>query len=182
MKIIINRDNLVPDDNWQIFHKVRAIVENERGEFIISKEGGKYIFPGGKREKNETNIEAIKREIKEETGIILNDDDFMEILELETLYKDFYDFRSDSLKPRYTSTIYYYVKCSNDIDTSKMSLTDGEISEGFKIAFVNQDRLIEMLEEDHSKATNGVFFDEENRIVVDNILKNILSNEIKKNR
>ncbi len=174
MKITINPDNLIPNEEWQVFHKVRAIIENENGEFIISNEGGKYIFPGGKCEKGETNIEAIQREIKEETGIELNSEDFTEKLELETLYKDFYDYRSETLRPRYTSTIYYYVKCSKKIDASNMNLTSGEISEQFKIAFVNQERLLQMLAEDHSSAQNGVFFDEENQVVVDFILKDLL--------
>lgn len=169
IKITINKDNLVYDDSWQVFYKVRAIIENNNNEFIISSEGGKYIFPGGKRKESETNLEAIKREIKEETGIEFNKEDFNEVLELETFYKDFYDYRSNSLKPRYTSTIYYYVKCSKTIDSNNMNLTSGEIKENFKVAFVNKERLIEMLKEDHSNAKNGIFFDEENRIVLDNI-------------
>ncbi len=174
MKITINRDNLIPNDNWQILHKVRAIIENDVGEFIITKESGKCIFPGGKREDGETNIEAIKREIKEETGIEFSEDDFIEKLELETLYKDAYDFRTDSIRPRYTNTIYYYVKCNQDIDTSKMTLTEDEKSQGFRIAFVSQERLLELLMEDHSTAKNGTIFDEENKIVIDNVLDEYL--------
>ncbi len=174
MKIIINPDKLVLTKDWQIFHKVRVIMENDCGEFAISNEGGKCIFPGGKREKNETNIQAIQREVKEETGITLKESDFTEILELETFYQDFYDYRSDSYKPRFTSTIYYYVKCSNKINVDDMNLTAGEINENFKIDFVNKKQLLELLLGDHSMAINGKFFDEENRVVVDNILKNIV--------
>ena len=174
MKITINPNSLIQDESWQIFHKVRAIIENDNHEFIISKEGDKYIFPGGKREENESNIEAIQREIKEETGILLKQEDFREILELETFYKDFYDYRSDGLKPRYTSTVYYYVKCSSKIDYSNMNLTNGEIKEKFKIKYVSKDQLIKMLSEDHSNAKNGKFFDEENKVVIDNILINII--------
>jgi 8-oxo-dGTP pyrophosphatase MutT (NUDIX family) len=182
MKIIINPDNLICDDNFQVFHKVRAIIENEVGEFIISNEGGKYIFPGGKREKGETNIEAIQREIKEETGIELNMAEFTEILELETLYKNFYDYRSDTFRQRYTSTIYYYAKCSDKIDASNMNLTPGEINEGFRIAFVDKESLLQMLSDDHSLSRNGTFFDEENKIVVDIILKDILSSYSKQKK
>lgn len=36
VKITINPDNLVCNESFQVFHKVRAIIENEAGEFIIS--------------------------------------------------------------------------------------------------------------------------------------------------
>lgn len=172
MKIVINPDNLIKDENCQVFRKVRAIVENENGEFAISNEGGKYIFPGGKCENGETNLQAIIRELKEEMGIDFKEYQFNEILQLDTLYKDFYDYRSDSLKPRYTSTIYYYVKCFEKIDINNMNLTSGEISQGFKIIFTDKETLVRLLSEDHSLARNGKFFDEENRIVIEKILKN----------
>ena len=93
------------------------------------------------------------------------------MLVLETIYKNFYDYRSNSLRPRYTSTIYYYAKSSKGIDQGNMSLTNGEISEGFKSAFVKKKQLLEMLAENHSDAVNGVFFDEENRIIIENYFK-----------
>jgi len=167
MKIVVNPDNLVVDETWQIFNKVRAIIENDNNEFIISKEGGKYIFPGGKCEMNESKIDAIQREIKEETGIYMDKTDFRKILELETFYKDFYDYRTDSIKPRYTKTIYYYAKFKNKIDFTNMKLTEGEIKENFKIFYVKKEELLKILKENHSDAKNGKFFDEENKIVLD---------------
>lgn len=171
MKIVINNDNLTIDECSQIFYKVRAVIENEKEEFIISSEGNKLIFPGGKRKDNESDIDAIKREIKEETGIDI--DNFKEVLELETYYKDFYDYRTDSLKSRYTKTIYYYAKTNEDIKKDKMILTTGEIKEGFTSSFVNKEELIKMLSEDHKDAKNGIYFDEENKVVIDNILNNL---------
>ena len=64
MKILLNPKNLVPDDSWQNFRKVRAIIENKEGCFAISSEAGKYIFPGGKCNKDENNLSAIQREIR----------------------------------------------------------------------------------------------------------------------
>ena len=171
MKIIVNHDHLIPDETWQRFYKVRAVIENENGEFILSHEAGKHIFPGGSKESGETDLEAIKREIQEETGIEFADEDFHKVLELETLYKNVYNYRTSSFSPRYTKTIYYYVKCNRKIDASNMNLTDEEISQKFKIAFVSKERLIQLLSEDHSNAINGSIFDEENKIIIDNIIK-----------
>ncbi len=171
MKIVINPDKLAPTEGMQTFRKVRVILENDKGQFAISNEGGKCIFPGGKCEKDETGVSAIQRELEEESGISLKESDFTEILELETLYKDFYDYRSDSFKPRLTNTIYYYARCSDKINANNMSLTIGEINENFTIAFVDKEQLLRLLLEDHSSAVNGKFFDEENRIIVQQILQ-----------
>ncbi len=172
MKILINSQNLIPDDSWQEFRKVRSVIENDLGDYAICFEAGKCIFPGGKCEKDEDELQAIQREIKEETGIELQPTDFHKVLELETMYEDYLDFRINTIIPRHTITTYFYAKTDKKIDTSRMNLTDDEIEKEFKVAFVNKDTLFKMLLEDHSNAMNGKFFDEENRIVLDNILKN----------
>lgn len=44
----------------------------------IRKFGGKWCFPGGHIDNNETSKDAIIRELKEETGISINDPIFFE--------------------------------------------------------------------------------------------------------
>lgn len=172
MKILINKKNLIPDETYQRFRKVRAVIENELGEIAISIEGNKCIFPGGKCEANEPEIEAIQREIKEETGIELKLSDFNKVLELEAIYDDTLDYRTETIKPRHTITTYYYVKTNKNINENNMNLTQDEINDKFNISFVNKETLYKMLAEDHSNTRNGKMFDEENQIVVDNIIKN----------
>jgi len=171
MKVLINPKNLIPNDSWQKFRKVRAVIENEQGCFAISVEGDKCIFPGGKCDKDENELLAIQREIKEETGIEFQISDFKKILELETMYDDAYDYRTNSIKPRHTITTYYYVKTNKRINEENMNLTEDEIKENFKISFVNRETLFRLLLEDHSNAVNGKIFDEENQIIVNNIFK-----------
>lgn len=171
MKIIINPKNLVSDDNWQYFRKVRAIIENDNGDIAISVEGGKCIFPGGKCENNEDELDAIKRELAEEVGISFNDSDLHKVLELETFYDDFYDFRSGLIRPRHTITTYYYVRTDESIHKDKLRLTEGELRQHFKVSFMDKKRLFDMVMADHSRMENGKFFDEENQIVIKRILK-----------
>lgn len=172
MKILINPKNLIPDNSWQTFRKVRAVIENEQGCFAISSEAGKYIFPGGKCDKNEDDLYAIQREIKEETGMIFEPSDFHEVLVIESLYDDAVDYRTNTVKPRYTITTYYYVKTNQTINKENMNLTQGEIQENFKISFVDRNTLFKLLLEEHKDAMNWKLFYNENQVVVNNIIKN----------
>lgn len=171
MKIVINPKNMVPNNSWQEFRKVRAIIENNNGDFAISIEGGKCIFPGGKCEDGEDLGTAIRRELLEELGISFEDSDLEPVLELETIYDDFFDYRSQSIRPRHTITTYFYGKTSEEINSECLNLTDSEVELGFESFFVSKDELIKLLTDDHSNLENGKFFDEENLMVAEKFLK-----------
>ncbi len=62
--------------NDKIIHPAaRIIIENEDNEILIIErtDNGKIGIPAGAIEEGETIEECIKREVKEETGLILND-------------------------------------------------------------------------------------------------------------
>lgn len=170
MKIVINPKELVVDDSFQVFHKVRAVIKNDEGKYAITTESGKCIFPGGKLENNEDVFTAIKRELLEELGIEFLDSEIKREFVLETLYDDYYDFRIKKYIPRYTVTTYFYIETSKEINLGRMNLTSDEINQEFEIFFVSKDELIKMINEDHSMAFNGKYFDLENKIVFDKIL------------
>lgn len=171
MKVIINPKKLVVDDTWQIFYKVRAVIKNDEGKYAISTEAGKCIFPGGKCESAEDELIAIKRELYEELGIKFDDSQLKEMFVLEAFYDDYYDFRIKQYGPRCTITKYFYGETEQNIDYSKMNLTEDELSQKFKSSFVSFDELIKMIKTDHSGAFNGNCFDEENKIVLENIIR-----------
>lgn len=58
-------------------------IENSKGEFLIQKtsikKGGKYSSTGGHVDSGETPIESIIREVKEELGIDISNDDVNEL-------------------------------------------------------------------------------------------------------
>ncbi len=59
----------MPNQLFKITQNV--IIQNPKKDVLILKhKTGKWLLPGGKIQENESWLEALKREIKEETGII----------------------------------------------------------------------------------------------------------------
>lgn len=73
---------------------VCAVIRNSSDEILVCKRpadaelGGLWEFPGGKIEKGETNIEAIKREITEELGVSI--EVYGELEKVDHQYPDFH--------------------------------------------------------------------------------------------
>ena len=66
-------DNFVDIDGLRLKKKVRAIITNEDNEFLLIPPHGydahSWTFVGGGVEANETDLEALYRELKEEVNI-----------------------------------------------------------------------------------------------------------------
>lgn len=71
---------------------VRALIVNEDNAFLLVKHtySDAWYLPGGQVEKNETLIEALKRELYQEVGI-----SEIEEISLFNTYSNFYEFKSD---------------------------------------------------------------------------------------
>ena len=70
-KLVINKNNLELKDINEFVYRPRAIIINSNNEILLGVCNNTYQFPGGFLEDNETLIEGLKREILEETGILL---------------------------------------------------------------------------------------------------------------
>jgi len=66
---------------------VRVVIQNEKGESLVifQKKWDCWVFPGGKIEPNETPLQAAKREVWEETNIIIKN---LEIVDKKAFFSD----------------------------------------------------------------------------------------------
>ena len=110
---VYNNEYIVDSEKLDIsVHLYVIVIKNNK--VLISPQYDGYDFPGGTAKKGETHIETLIREVKEETGYIV------EPIQLLNVYTSFFHHKKKN-KDYQSYLIYYLVK-----------IVDGEISdEGF---------------------------------------------------
>lgn len=136
-KKIYNEDNIEDNEIDEIVTRVKAFIINSKKEILFANSGGGIQLIGGHVENGETLEDTIKREVHEETGIILQSKNisspFLEIKHYTKNYKG-------TDKNRISNVVYYIVKTDKMPNLKNMSLTDEEIKNQFSYAYspINQ--------------------------------------------
>ena len=132
-------------------HACRAIIINE-GKILLSYESknDKYLIPGGGIEENESLIDCCKREVLEETGLIIRP-----IEEYLTIKEYFYWNKN-------WEHIQHYFICEIEDDSGKISLTETERKSGTTIKWLNINEAISIFStykqyEEIDKALYGLY-------------------------
>ena len=150
----INEDNISIESIDKFIKRPRAIIVNSRNEALIGYASmtTHFEFPGGHLEGDETLDEALKREVKEETGIDLSSDKFYPFYHLQYLCKDFPE-------PGINTSIeffYYVVYTDKKVNMKESNLDTGEMNEKFAASFIPIEDIEGILEENlkNSKELN----------------------------
>lgn len=114
---------------------VLIFIQNSEGKFLIQKrsklKNGKYASTGGHPKSNQTSIEGIITEVKEEIGIDLNKEDL----------KIFFTGRSDEEKAFFDD---YYIKLDiENIENLKLQKEEVE-----SVSWRSEDEIKELMQED----------------------------------
>lgn len=152
-RIIVRGDkNVVLNENEHIAVSV-IFIENDNGEFLIQKtsqeKGGKFSLTGGHVDSGETPFEAIKREVKEEIGINVDNDQIEE-----------YGFLSYDKPLRFI----YYLKKNIDLSDVKVQKEEVEYVKYMTVQEIN-----ELIETKQMLKSHGIMFNE--LMVKEKILK-----------
>ena len=109
-----------------------VFIKNSDNNFLIqmtSKEkGSKYGFTGGHVVHNETPLECITREIREELGLVINDSD-LKFIAIEKHLKK--------------SCLFNLYELNKDIDIDTLILQKEEVE---KVLWLNKDEVLKLIE------------------------------------
>jgi len=143
-EIIYNYDNLKDNDINEVVIRIKALIINDNN-ILIGNESSIYQFPGGHLEENETFIKCLKREVLEETGIEIDDNDEIigPIMRVKFLNKD---WPKEGINRK--SEIYYYVIYTNkNVNLSKTQYTEHEKENNYKIELFPISEVIDRIKE-----------------------------------
>lgn len=138
MDRILTMDSKNYTDDMPVFEKntVRAII-CRNGLYAMQQSGiGEYKIPGGGVESGESHLETIKREVLEETGLIVIEASIKEIGEILETRQDIFD-----PKIKYVCHSYFYY-CDVEDRQEDTHMTQSEIEKGFHPVWVTLEEII----------------------------------------
>lgn len=120
---------------FKVTHARALILVN--GAYAMQRSSrGDYKLPGGRLEKGETSIEALKREVLEETGLFVIEETIEEIGEIIEIRKDMFD-----PTVKYICHSLYY-KCEVEDTVGETKLSENERQKGLELCFANLEEII----------------------------------------
>lgn len=137
MKIkIINYDHIKDEDILDRVIRVKALMINSKKEILLASAYTTIQFPGGHLEEGESLEETLKREVLEETGIVLSGD-YEPFFCLKYFLKDYPVIGNNR-----SIEIYYYCVFTDEVyNLDNVYLDDQERNGNFTLTYVSLKKL-----------------------------------------
>ena len=136
-KIITNDYNLKEEDMTELVKRVKLFLINSNNEILLGYSHHDYQCPGGHVEENEDFINAINREVKEETGMELHIKEAEPFACAIGYYKDW----PSPGKNRKIEIYYYEIKTDIKPDLSNTKYTEREKEGNFELRYIPIDEV-----------------------------------------
>ncbi len=155
--IIKNDLGITKDKIDKEITRVKALLINSDNEILLGYGDNCYQFIGGHLEANETLLECLNREIKEEVGIDLNVKNIEPFLFLEHYCND----HPEILENRNCKVYYYAIKTDLKPNLDMTSRTKQELATNFTYKYVKLDDFIETVKNNYNKYNDAKIIGEE---------------------
>ena len=138
MKRLLTLDLQDYSDDMPVYvkHTVRAIIRRDGLIAMQQSSTGEYKIPGGVLEEGESHIQALVREVLEETGLTVKTDSVKEIGEVLELRRDLFD-----ASMKYECHTYFY-ECDVEEGLCKVHMTESEIEKGFRPVWATPEDIV----------------------------------------
>ena len=135
---IYNEDKVLMEDISKTITRVKIILIDSNNDITLAFSDNVYHFVGGHVEDGESLDEAVIREVKEETGIVLKNKKYTPFYKITQIFKDYpqknntncyeyyyYEVRTDEL-PNLNNTNYTVNELEGSFELRKINLDDIE--------------------------------------------------------
>lgn len=163
MKRLVTIDKKDYDESWE--HSLRPstrgiIVKDGKLALIHNMKYDYYEFPGGGIEAGESHMQALAREVKEETGLTVIPESIREFGSALRLSKS----------RIFENTIFeqegYYYFCEVEDNIGEQKLEDYEKAEGMTLEFVTPDEALRVNKfNDHGEDKDSAWIERETRML-----------------
>lgn len=158
-EIIYNYDYLNDNDITEIVIRMKGLIINDNNIFL-GKEKNIYQFPGGHLEDNETFKDCLKREILEETGIELEDNEIKRpFMKVTYMNKDWPKIGNN----RKAEIYYYVIETDKKPNLNKVNYTEHEKLGNFRIETIPINESISIIE-------NNIPNNEKNKVIAPDMI------------
>ena len=161
-EIVYNNDNLEEKDITEVVIRTKALIINN-GNIILGNENNIFQFPGGHLEDGESFEDCLKREIQEETGIIIDNDEIKEPF-MKVIFKN-RDWPEPG-KNRKAEIYYYLIETDKNPDFNNVNYTEHEKENNFKLEMIPVKESVEFLKNNMDK-------NEKNKVIVPDMISAI---------
>ncbi len=135
LKVLDEKNYTEEMELYEVTHSRALIFKN--GKYAMHRaKTGEYKLPGGRLEAGETPIEAVIREVMEETGLIVIPSSIEPIGEITEIRKDVFE---DNMK--YICHSFYY-RCDVKDETVMATPSENEIAKGLRLEWAELDDII----------------------------------------
>lgn len=131
-QLITNKYNLTDSDMTEVVKRVKVLLVNSNNDVLLGYSHNNYQFPGGHVEENETLVQAVNREVLEETGIELNITNIEPFACAIGYYKDW----PAEGKNRKIEIYYYEVKTDEKPNLENTEYTENEKDGNFELRYI----------------------------------------------